>query len=79
MVEKMPSATGKYLRQVVFFCGMGHFGNLLCHKPSGRMHTPHRGRQLRCCAAERKVRYAPIRIEGVADFVLSYNGCFPGL
>jgi len=31
----MPSATGKYLRQVVFFCGMGHCVNLLCHKPSG--------------------------------------------
>ena len=23
------------------------------------MHTPHRGRQLRCCAAAHKVRFAP--------------------
>ena len=29
------------------------------------MHTPHRGRQLRCRAAARKVRFAPLRIEGI--------------
>ncbi len=28
------------------------------------MHTPHKGRQLRCCAAARKVRFAPLKIEG---------------
>ncbi len=28
------------------------------------MHTPRRERQLRCCAAARKVRFAPLMIEG---------------
>jgi len=31
------------------------------------MHTPHKGRQLRCRAAARKVRFAPLKIGGLEE------------
>jgi len=41
--------------------------SISCETPLRGMHTPHRGRQLRCRAAARKVRFAPLKIEGLGS------------